>query len=80
MRFANATSSTGNQGEGSVYDMPPAGLRQGSAGAKFAHSEVIAILTLVACAQLLTWPGLRLKLQTQNDLSGSSVLGLSEAR
>jgi hypothetical protein len=79
MRFANATSSTGNQGEGPVYDMPPAGLRQGSAGARFAHGEVIAILTFVACAQLLTWPGLRLKLQ-RNDLSGSSVLGFSEAR
>jgi hypothetical protein len=65
MRFANTTSSTGNRGERSVYDMPPAGLRQGSAGAKFAHGEVIAILTFVACAQLLTWPGLRLKLQTQ---------------
>ena len=25
MRFANATSSTGNRGEGPVYDMPPAG-------------------------------------------------------
>ena len=37
----------------------------GFAGAKFAESEVIAILTFVACAQLLTWPGLRLKLQTQ---------------
>ena len=24
---------------------------------QFAHSEVIAILTFVACAQLLTWPG-----------------------
>jgi hypothetical protein len=57
MRFANTTSSTGNRGEGSVYDTPPAGLRQGSAGAKFAQGEVIAILTFVACAQLLTWPG-----------------------
>ena len=35
----------------------PRGVRQGSADAKFAHSEVIAILTFVACAQLLTWPG-----------------------
>jgi hypothetical protein len=58
MRFADTTSSIGNRGEGPVYDMPPAGLWQGSAGAKFAHCEVIAILTFVACAQLLTWPGL----------------------
>ena len=34
----------------------------------FAYCEPIAILTLVACAQLLTWPGLRLKLQTQTQL------------
>ena len=54
LRFANATSSTGNRGEGLVYDMSTG---DGFAGAKFAHSEVIAILTLVACAQLLTWPG-----------------------
>jgi hypothetical protein len=33
-------------------------LRRGVALVKFAHNGVIAILTFVACAQLLTWPGL----------------------
>ena len=32
---------------------------------EFARWDAIAILTFVACAQLLTWLGLRLKLQTQ---------------
>jgi hypothetical protein len=32
-------------------------LWRGFAGARFAHCEVVAILTFVACAQLLTWPG-----------------------
>jgi hypothetical protein len=61
MRFANATSSTGNRGERSVYDMAdslPAASAGDLEGGKFAHSEAIAILTLVAYAQLLTWPGL----------------------
>jgi hypothetical protein len=34
-----------------VYDTGFAG------GASFASCESVAILTLVACAQLLTWPG-----------------------
>jgi hypothetical protein len=48
--------------ERSVYDKELPG-RTG-----FADCDLIAILTLVACAQLLTWPGLRLKLQTQTQL------------
>ena len=83
MRFANATSSTGNPGEGLVYDManslPGAAARV--AGVKFAHSGVIAILTFVACAQLLTWPGLPPEAaDSETTVSGSSVLGFSEAR
>ena len=55
MRFANATSSTGNRGERLVYDM--ASSLPGAAEREFAQRGVIAILTFVACAQLLTWPG-----------------------
>jgi hypothetical protein len=61
MGLVNATSSTGNPGERSVYDrciLLKTGLGRDYLCAQFAHSEVIAILTFVACAQLLTWPGL----------------------
>ena len=49
--------------------------------AQFAHGEVIAILTFVACAQLLTWPGPPPEAaDSETTVSGSSVLGFSEAR
>jgi hypothetical protein len=67
MRFARTTSSTGNRGEVQCTTCRWQGTA-GFAAAKFARSEVIAILTFVACAQLLTWPGLRLKLQIQKRL------------
>ena len=50
MRFVNATSSTGNPGERPVYDRcvwQKAGLGGDYLWAQFAHSEVIAILTLL---------------------------------
>jgi hypothetical protein len=84
MRFVNATSSTGNRGERSVYDRCVslrAGLRGDYLCAQFAQSEVIAILTFVACAQLLTWPGPPPEAaDSETTVSGSSALGFSEAR
>jgi hypothetical protein len=84
MRFVNATSSTGNPGERPVYDRcvsRTAGLRGEYLCTQFAQSEVIAILTFVACAQLLTWPGLPPEAaDSETTVSGSSVLGFSEAR
>ena len=46
----------------------------------FACGEAIAILTLVAYTQLLTWPGARLRLQTQIQLKRKQLLGSPEAR
>jgi hypothetical protein len=80
MRFVNATSSTGNLGERPVYDRcvsRKAGLRGVYLCTQFAPSEVIAILTFVACAQLLTWPGLPPEAaDSETTVSGSSVLGI----